>query len=42
MILNFDYELKLGNFTSWKRFILSQMNPKEFVHNTATQLNYLT
>ena len=42
MILNVNYALKLINYTSWKRFI-SQMNPKEFFHNTAysVQLPYI-
>ena len=35
MILTVDFALKLSDYTSWKSFLMSQMNPKEFVHNTA-------
>ena len=44
----YDFERRLCAQTQdlqiLKKFYMSQMNPKEFVHNTAvhTQFNYLT
>ena len=34
MIFNVDFALKLSNYTLFKRFFMSQMNPKDFLHNT--------
>ena len=34
-MLNVDLALKLRIYRSLKKMFMSQMNPKEFVHNTA-------
>ena len=43
MILKIDFAIKLSDYTSIETFYMSQMNPKEFVHNTAysVQLPYI-
>ena len=44
--LKYDFEHRLcaqsQDLQIFKKFYMSQMNPKEFVHNTHTQFNYLT
>ena len=42
MILNVDFALKLSNYTSWKRFYMSQMNLNKFVHISTIQFNHHT